>query len=376
MLVESVRGAVEAGIESVVALPEVGPLVGQLQAVGARVVIIDMLVLRKALMKPRGWPRLLRDGLRGLGTTWRLLGSVAPDYVYVSTVTLPEWPIVARARRIPVISHLHEAEHSGNRVVNAALYLPHAAARVILVNSRFSLETLVESLPSLSKRARILYNGVAAPAEPPPPRARLDGPLRLLYVGRLSPRKGPDVVVEGAALLIERGIAVEVSLLGSVFPGYEWFVGELEEQVRARGLSTNVRFLDFNPDIWGEVAAADVLVVPSRIDEPFGNTAVEGLLALRPVIASDTSGLREAAGGYPTAWLVPPNDPAALADRLEFIAEHWSAIVPNVAASRSRAYARHSVFVYRAAVAAAIGALPSRTFRVGGHRSSSTVDLE
>lgn len=352
MLLESVIGLRERGSRTVVALPESGPLVDELRAAGAEVVLIPMLVLRKALLRPRNWPTLARDTLRGWAAGWRLLRRLRPEAVYVSTLTLPQWPLLSRLRRARTISHIHEAEASANRLVNRALYAPHLVSDRALVNSRFAWDTIAASLAPLARRAAVVYNGVASPAEPAPPRARLDGPLRVLYVGRLSPRKGPDLLISAAAQLSEAGRAVDVTLLGSVFTGYEWFDRELRDQASAEAVP--VDFAGFHPDVWPFLAAADVLVVPSRTDEPFGNTAVEGILALRPVIASDGSGLREAAGGYDTARLVEPDDATAIAEALTEIAEDWPSVVASTADSRAEALRRHAPESYRRAVAAAV----------------------
>ena len=115
-------------------------------------------------------------------------------------------------------------------------------------------------------------------------------------------------------------------------------------------------FLGFQPDIWPHVAHADVLVVPSRLDEPFGNTAVEGILAQRPVVVSDTSGLREAAGGYETAWLIAPDDADSIAVALRDITNSWHGITANVSASAVEANFRHSPASYRAKIRRALGA--------------------
>jgi len=128
MLLESVIGFVESGARVVVALPSRGLLDVALREAGAEVVIIPMLVLRKVLLTPRGLPRLFRDAFRGLGAAWRLIGSLRPEAVYVSTIIIPQWPIVARLRRTRSVSHVHEAEASGNRIVNALLYLPHLSS--------------------------------------------------------------------------------------------------------------------------------------------------------------------------------------------------------------------------------------------------------
>ncbi|WP_136050875.1 glycosyltransferase [Microbacterium sp. K36] len=352
MLLESATGLVEAGARVVVALPSTGLLVAPLREAGAEVVILPMLVLRKVLLTPRGLPRLFRDTFRGLGAAWRLIGRLRPDAVYVSTIIIPQWPLVARLRGTRAVSHVHEAEASGNPLVNRLLYAPHLASARALVNSRFSLDTIRRALPALADRTRVVANGVASPEHPARPRPRLDGPLRVLYVGRLSPRKGPDLVIDAAAALQAAGRPVEVTLLGAVFEGYEWF----ERDLRARADETGVAvtFAGFHPDIWPFLAKADVLVVPSRVDEPFGNTAVEGVLGLRPVIASDSSGLREAAGGYATAQLVAPDDADAIATALEEVRARWDHHVAAVDASRDEALRRHAPAVYRAGVTAGV----------------------
>lgn len=348
MLLESAIGLVESGARVVVALPSSGLLVNELRAAGAEVVILPMLVLRKVLLTPRGLPRLFRDTFRGLGAAWRLIGRLRPDVVYVSTIIIPEWPLIARLRGVRTVSHVHEAEASGNKIVNALLYSPHLAAHQTLVNSRFSLDTIRAALPALARRSHVVYNGVASPPHPISPRPRTEGPLRVLYIGRLSPRKGPDLVIAAASRLHSDGRAVEVTLLGAVFEGYEWFERDLRSQAAEAGVT--VDFAGFHTDIWPFLEKADVLLVPSRVDEPFGNTAVEGVLALRPVIASDSSGLREAAGGYGTAALVAAGDAEAIASALTDIDARWDEIVSTVADSRTEALRRHAPSVYRSSI--------------------------
>jgi Glycosyltransferase len=354
MVIESVAGSVAAGLRTVVALPSTGPLVDDLRRAGAEVVIVPMLVLRKALLKPRGWGTLIRDTLRGWGSARRLLRKVRPDVVYVNTITIPQWTLAARLSGVPAVSHVHEAEASGNRLVNAVLYAPHTLAAAVLVNSEFSRGTITRSNRRLGERAQVVYNGVVAPASPRPPRPSIEGPLRVLYLGRLSPRKGPDLLIDVTARLAERGIRVDVDLVGSVFDGYEWYEQELRERIDAAGLHDRVRLHGFHTDIWPFLDDADVLVVPSRVDEPFGNTAVEGVLALRPVVASDTSGLREATAGHPTTFLVRPDDAGAIADALAEITVRWGELTAQVEESAARATARHAPEAYRRRIAEAL----------------------
>lgn len=364
MLLESVVGLREAGSRVVVGLPSTGPLVDELQSAGAEVEVVPMFVTRKALLRPRGWPALVRSAVNGLIGSWHLMSRVRPEVVYVSTITIPQWPLIARLRGQPSVSHVHEAEASGSRVLNALLYLPHLASRRTLVNSLFSLETIREALPALARRTEVVYNGIDSPDDPQPPREHLRGPLKLLYIGRLSPRKGPDLVIEAARRMQKTGRRVTVTILGTTFEGYEWY----EEQLRAQAGSSGVEveFAGFHRDIWPFLKAADVLVVPSRGDESFGNTAVEGVLALRPAVASCYSGLREAAGDYATTRLVSPDDPGAIVGAIESLSEAWPQVVRDAYANRAEALRRHAPEVYRRDVAAAVerhrgaSALPTR----------------
>lgn len=368
MLRESVAGLREGGTRVVVVVPTAGPLIDELRALGAEVVIAPGLVLRKALLRPSGWLRLFGEGLRGLGSAWRLITRVRPDAVYVSTITIPLWPLVAWLRRVPVVSHVHEAEASGSTLVNRVLYAPHMLAREVLVNSRFSQATIRHALPKLASRAHLVLNGVVGPEQPEPPRADTDGALRVLYMGRLSPRKGPDLVLSAASLLARDGVPVDVTLVGDTFPGYEWFGAELRQQASRAPRRMSVRFAGFQPDVWGYVAAADVVVVPSRIDEPFGNTAVEAVLGLRPVIVADTSGLREAADSYATARMVPVDEPEAISAQLRAFSESWAAVKADVEGSRAEALRRHSPESYRASVRRHV----ERAVRSGSPASATT----
>lgn len=183
-------------------------------------------------------------------------------------------------------------------------------------------------------------------------------------MGRLSPRKGPDLVLEAAELLGRQGKRAKVTLLGTTFEGYEWFEEQLRDQ--AADGEAEVEFAGFHPEVWSFLAETDVLVVPSIADESFGNTLVEGVLALRPVVASNSSGLREAAGGYRTARLIPPGDARAIAREIIKIAEAWPRLIAELHESREEAMRRHAPKVYRASIARACGnEISARTLQNG-----------
>lgn len=69
-------------------------------------------------------------------------------------------------------------------------------------------------------------------------------------------------------------------------------------------------------------ARLDVCVVPSIWAEPCGIVALEAMAAGRPVIVSRLGGLQHLVIDGQTGFIVPPGDPHALAERLEFLLDH------------------------------------------------------
>lgn len=347
VLVDAAIGFAEAGWTVRVVIPDDGPLFDVLVRHNIEVQLLSTLVLRKALMKPTGWPRLLAGYTNGRAQVIREIRSWKPDLVYVSTITQPLWAPTARALGVPVMLHVHEAEASARPFIRRRLYAPARAADRIVVNSSFAQKTMLDSYADLADRSEIVWNPVPGPASASPPRARIEGPLRVGYVGRLSPRKGVDVAVEAVGILVADGIDAHLDLIGDVFEGYEWYELELHALAARFMIEDRVHFHGFRDSVWDAVADVDVLVVPSRFDEPFGNTAVEAVLARRPVIASDTSGLREATAGVPTAVLVAPNSAEDLATALAGVAANWSDVVARTDRAEQVVRDRHDVHAFR-----------------------------
>ena len=153
---------------------------------------------------------------------------------------------------------------------------------------------------------------VPAPAAPLPAadavaavRASLDPAGRpvLLTVARLADQKGHDILLSAVAALpqAERPLVV--------LAGEGPLAGSLAAQAETAGL--DVRFLGQRADVPALLAAADVVVLPSRWEgQPL--ILAEALRAGRPVIATRVGGVADMTGPD-GALLVPPGDAAALA---------------------------------------------------------------
>jgi glycosyltransferase involved in cell wall biosynthesis len=90
------------------------------------------------------------------------------------------------------------------------------------------------------------------------------------------------------------------------------YVNELEALTARTGVAGRVHFIGARRDVHGVMAAADLVVVPSVWEEPFGLVAAEAQILGVPVIASSRGALPELMGAGRFGLVFEP-DPAALA---------------------------------------------------------------
>src|SRR5271154_1619659 len=141
----------------------------------------------------------------------------------------------------------------------------------------------------------------------------LDASL-VLFLGRLSAKKSPDLLLQAFSSLPER-LAEKQLVLVYVGPDEAGMKAKLERLAAQLGCSSKVRFADplFGDAKWAAYRDADVFVLPSQ-NENFGNTAAEAAAAGTPVIVTDRCGIAPlfSNGG----GLVIPHESAALAEAL------------------------------------------------------------
>lgn len=363
---ETVHGLIAAGWAVIAVVPtSTGgtPLRHALDEAGASVRTVGAPVLRRAVLTPVNLVRLVASCITALPTLLRTVRMVDPDVVYVSTLTTPLWIVAGRLAGRRTVVHVHEAEEALPAVVRAALAAPLLLATRIIANSSATKAALQRSLPGIRRRIDVVLNGVPGPERVTAPRTTLDGPVRLVVVGRLSPRKGVLVAVDAVAELRRRSVDARLDLVGAVFTGYEWFETELRARLEAAQLGQFVNLRGLLPSPWAALADADIVIVPSY-GESFGNAAAEALLAERPVVASAVQGLLEVVRADEDGVLVPPGDPAAIASAVQQMLAGWPATRRRAAEARAAAESRFSVDRYHREIVEQLA---------GGERAASSV---
>ena len=268
-----------------------------------------------------------------------LLASFGPDVVHAHGLRAASVAALARARagqsRPALVVTVHNAPPTGT--VPGVIY-----QTLERLTARRADAVLCVSADLADRMRRAGGRDVALAVVPAPPaaapsaedigQARADigaaGRPVVLAVGRLAPQKRFDVLIDAVARLRGRDPAPRL-----VIAGEGPLAGQLAAQSGAAGLDT--RFLGARADVPALLAAADVVVVPSRWE---GQPLIiqETLQAGRPLVASRVGGI-PALTSEDAALLVPPADPGELASAVRSVLDDQALAAKLGAAAQDRA---------------------------------------
>ena len=217
-------------------------------------------------------------------------------------------------RRVPFSIWLHAGADLYYQPVHLRQKLLHAD-RIITCcefNRRYIRERFPDIADELDRRIEVTYHGLDLARFPYAPDGRPEG--RVIAVGRFAPDKGFDFLLRAVAVLVQRGVALELELVGD---GPE--AAALRALARTLGIADRVRFRGWVPfaDAQAAMQGATVLVHPSsELGDGLPNVLREAMALGTPVIASNVAGIPEALDAGRAGVLVPPQDVPALADAI------------------------------------------------------------
>ena len=165
-------------------------------------------------------------------------------------------------------------------------------------------------------------------------RAHQSGPLRLVFVGNLIPRKGLHLLLDALVQLPRSAWQLEVIGNLNIDPAYTRFIRrrlavlDLAEQVILSGSLTDVALSD-------RLAHSHALIVPSSY-EGFGIVYLEGMGFGLPAIATTAGAAAEIITHGQDGFLVPPNDPTPLAQTIDLLSHDRACLAQMSLAARRR----------------------------------------
>ncbi|MCC7368997.1 MAG: glycosyltransferase family 4 protein [Chloroflexi bacterium] len=193
-------------------------------------------------------------------------------------------------------------------------------------------------------------------------------PIRLLTVSRIDPRKGLRFLPPALAMLVERGHDVRLTIVGPT-------VGTLGEEerervlaaARAAGIADRIEFLGSRtlPQVLALARQHDLFVLPTLPGEGVPRVLLEAMASGLPIVVSNVAGVPTLVQHEVNGLLVPPSDPAALADAMErLIADH--ALRKRLIATGNRAARAHTADSHARKIALGLVKLAGIQLRRGG----------
>jgi len=280
------------------------------------------------------WYEGMRLGCLPASAAGKLIASFAPDVAHIhSPVTLGVMArIGAGRRRVPVVytnhylpANVRPSTAPRSRALDALFY-----RHVVGFSNKCSYVTAptATALGLLRERglrvpSGVLSNGVDLGAySPGPADARIRhryglpaGRPLILSVGRLSPEKRTDVLLDAAARLGPKNQDTQIAMIGT---GPD--EGRLRAQAQRLGLAGKVRFLGFVPgsDLPGLYRLADVFAIASEA-ELQSLTTMEAMATGLPVVAVDAYALGELVRHGYNGFLARPGHAAEVAAYLDLL---------------------------------------------------------
>jgi D-inositol-3-phosphate glycosyltransferase len=198
----------------------------------------------------------------------------------------------------------------------------------------------------------------------------------ILQLGRMVPRKGVDTVIQAFARLVtDHRVSAHLLVVGGESsepdPRLTPEIGRLQTIAAHEGVADHVTFVGRRgrDALRCYYSAADIFVTTPWY-EPFGMTPIEAMACGTPVVGSNVGGIKFSVLDGKTGYLVPPNDPDALAERLAHLYRR-----PRLLEVFGRQAVRRSSHLFAwPKVAASVAAVYEDVLRAGRPTTASAGD--
>jgi len=206
------------------------------------------------------------------------------------------------------VAHGWTAENWKIAVYNALerFLLKRADIAVAVSPPLFDTLTALRSAPKRRQNTHLVFNAIDL--QEPTGRALSEDTLTLGVIGRFSPEKGQDVMLDALPAVLAQHPKLKLRIIGD---GQER--PTLEARAAHLGVIDQVEFTGWRSDMPQQYAQLDALVLSSRSEGlPFA--VLEAMSYGLPVIATRVGAIAHVIEDGQTGWIVEPGDPKALAD--------------------------------------------------------------
>jgi glycosyltransferase involved in cell wall biosynthesis len=261
---------------------------------------------------------LVRD-LQALPALERLIRQARPDIVHTHTSKAGFLGrLAARRARVPRIVHTPHGHVFGgyfpSLITRIFIALERRAARwtdrIITLSDEEARDHLRHGIGSSGQYLTIPSGVDLGPVLDAEPVRPVSGGPVIGTVARLVPIKGLEYLIDAAPGILREAPAARFLIVGD---------GELRPalaaRARDRGVADRVHFTGYREDVPALIAGMDLFALPS-LNEGMGRVLVMAMALGKPIVATRVGGVPELLAGGEAGLLVPPADPAALAEAI------------------------------------------------------------
>lgn len=317
---------------SVVILPNEGPLKIELEKENIKVVIAPVLKLYRKMFSPGNIFKFFKDIKVAFKTVDQLDEEYKFDIIYSNTLAVLLGIFYAYKSGIKHLWHVHEIIESPKIFTKLFCKLLALKSNSRIIYNSVATKVFWNINRTISEKAEVICNGLEIPeisiSNDEITTIRKDlfnsdpSKIVIALVGRISRWKGQKVLLNSFYEISKTHTNIKLVFVGSPPPNQRLFLEELEQQIIGLQLSNKVILIPFTTEITKIWQAIDIAVVPSTEPEPFGLVAVEAMLAKKPVIGSNHGGLTEIIVNTETGFLVEPNNEIQLAEAISKLIEN------------------------------------------------------
>jgi len=236
---------------------------------------------------------------------------------------------------VPILCHRHDPIDDYSRKPLVAMYqkwvdrMTSEAVKHFIFVSRYRFESVMRANRYRPHRMKLIRNGIdvrrfSSENSRSQSRSELslcEEHIAVGMIARLDLSKGQETLIEASRLVLKRHPQTKFFMIGDDHLPGQPCLNKYRRMVRDFGLEHSCFLLGFRLEIQKIIQGLDITVLPSWW-ESLPLVLLEAMASRKPVIASNVGGIPEIVTHMKEGQLIPPRDPASLAQAICWVIEN------------------------------------------------------